>query len=51
MPIQHYQTVKPEFVIKVPYKKLMKLIGVPTGAIVTHIEGDKTNGLIVWYEK
>ena len=45
------QTTKAEFVIKVPYKQLLKMIGVPKDAKVTYIEGDSSNGLIVYFER
>lgn len=45
------QTTKAEFMIKVPYKQLLKMIGVPEHAKVTYIEGDSLNGLIVYFKR
>lgn len=49
--MKHEKTVTAEYHVHVPYKELLKLIGVPKDAEVTYIEGDGTDGLHVWYEK
>lgn len=39
------------FVVCVPYQDLMRLIGVPKGANVSSIRGDRETGLTVRYSE
>lgn len=39
------------FIVTVPYKQLLRLLGVPKGANVLYISGDRETGLTIRYSE
>ncbi len=49
--LKHYVVQEVESEVRIPYKQLLTLCGIPKKAVILSVKGDEENGLTISYSR